>query len=76
MLAANSVIASAKRLVEARHCLAHQQQHRRNQRAGVADADPPDVIGDREAPDDRGVDAPDADAAPNSQNDGEYKARR
>src|ERR1043165_1450991 len=59
---------------EERHCLgeavdrrapalAQQQQDRRDERAGVADADPPDEVGDGEAPGDRDVDAPDADAA-------------
>ena len=43
--------------------LAQQQQDRRDQRAGVADADPPDEVDDVEAPADRDVDAPDADAA-------------
>ena len=42
--------------------LAQQQQDRRDQRAGVADADPPDEVDDVEAPADRDVDAPDADA--------------
>ena len=39
--------------------LLEQQQDRRDQRAGVADADPPDEVDDREAPADRDVDAPD-----------------
>ena len=39
--------------------LFEQQQDRRDQRAGVADADPPDEVDDREAPADRDVDAPD-----------------
>ena len=39
-----------------------QQQDGGDQRAGVADADPPDEVDDREAPADRDVDAPDADA--------------
>ena len=42
--------------------LAQQQQDRRDQRAGVADADPPDEVDDREAPADGDVDAPDPDA--------------
>ena len=42
--------------------LVQQQQDRRDQRAGVADADPPDEVDDREAPGHRHVDAPDADA--------------
>ena len=42
--------------------LVQQQQDRRDQRAGVADADPPDEVDDGEAPGDRDVDAPDADA--------------
>ncbi len=42
--------------------LPRQQQHGRDQRAGVADPDPPDVVGDRHAPHDGGVDAPDPDS--------------
>ena len=42
---------------------AHQQQQRGDQRAGMADAEPPDVIVDGEGPVDRDVEAPDADAA-------------
>ena len=41
--------------------LLEQQQNRRNQRAGVADADPPDEVDDVERPADRDVVAPDAD---------------
>ena len=41
---ANSVIASAKRLIDVRHVLLQQQQDRRDQRAGVADADPPHEV--------------------------------
>ena len=60
---ANSVIASANRLIELRQLWLQQQQNRRDQRAGVADTDPPDEVDDGEAPADRDVDAPDADAA-------------
>ena len=42
--------------------LPEQQQDRRDQRAGVADADPPDEVDDVEGPADRDVVAPDADA--------------
>ena len=42
--------------------LPEQKQDGGDERAGVADADPPDEIDDREAPADRDVDAPDADA--------------
>jgi hypothetical protein len=42
--------------------LPQQQEDRRDQRAGVTDADPPDEVQDVEAPADRMVDAPDADA--------------
>ena len=42
--------------------LPQQQQNRGDQRAGVADADPPDEVEDVHAPSDRMVDAPDADA--------------
>ncbi|OPZ06824.1 MAG: hypothetical protein BWZ08_02192 [candidate division BRC1 bacterium ADurb.BinA292] len=43
--------------------LLHQEQDCGDQRAGVTDADPPDEIDDGEAPGDRHIDAPDADAA-------------
>ncbi len=59
---ANSVIASAKRLIDVRHFWCKQQQDGRDQRAGVADADPPHEVDDGEAPGHRDVDAPDADA--------------
>ena len=42
--------------------LPRQQQHGRDQRAGVADPDPPDVVRDRHAPHNGGVDAPDPDS--------------
>ena len=42
--------------------LLEEQQDRGDERAGVADADPPDEVDDREAPADGDVDAPDADA--------------
>ena len=45
--------------------LPRQKQHRRNQRAGVRDADPPDEIDDVPAPRHRQVVAPDADAGGN-----------
>ena len=44
--------------------LAEQEEDRRDQRAGVADADPEDEVDDRPAPADRVVQAPDADAFP------------
>ena len=39
-----------------------EDEQRRDQRAGIADADPPDIVRDGVAPHDAGVDAPDADA--------------
>ena len=42
--------------------LLEQEEDRRDQGAGVADADPPDEVDDREAPHHRDVDPPDADA--------------
>ncbi len=42
--------------------LLEEQQNRRDQRAGVADADPPDEVDDVERPADRNVVAPDPDA--------------
>ena len=59
---ANSVIASAKRLIEFRHDWSQQQQNGGDQRACVADADPPHEVDDGEAPTDWDVDAPDANA--------------
>ena len=59
---ANSVIASAKRLIELRHDLPQQQQNGRDQRSGVADTDPPDEVDDGESPADRDVHAPNANA--------------
>ena len=41
---------------------AHEQKQRRNQRSGMADAEPPHVIVDREGPIDGNVEAPDSDA--------------
>ncbi|GJE71514.1 hypothetical protein CHKEEEPN_3060 [Methylorubrum podarium] len=52
--------------------LARQQQHRGDQRPGIADADPPDVVGDREAPDHRGVHPRKADADGEHRADGDY----
>src|SRR6202161_3383432 len=42
--------------------LVEQKQNSRNQRAGVADTDPPDEVNDRESPADRDVQSPDTDA--------------
>ena len=42
--------------------LLEEQQDCRDQRAGVADTDPPDEIDDGESPAHRDVEAPDADA--------------
>ena len=42
--------------------LLEEQEDRRDERAGVADADPPDEVGDVEGPGDRDVVAPRADA--------------
>ena len=53
--------------------LPHQQQHRRDERAGVADPDPPDEIDDRKAPRHGNVHAPDADAACEQIGDGEHQ---
>ena len=59
---ANSVIASANRLIDVRQSCFSKQQDRRDQGPGVADADPPDEVDDREAPHHRAADAPDPDA--------------
>ena len=59
---AKSVIASANRLIEVRHCCRRRSRIARDERPGVADADPPDEVDDVEAPADRDVDSPDADA--------------
>ncbi len=53
--------------------LMQKQQNRRDQRAGVPDADPPDEVDDREAPADGYVDAPDADAFVKHVGDGEMQ---
>ena len=39
-----------------------EKEQRRNERAAAGDGDPPDIVDDGEAPGDRPVDAPDADA--------------
>src|SRR5207249_1264335 len=49
--------------------LAEEEQDRGDERAGVADPDPPDEVRDREAPGDRHVDAPDADPDPEQRAD-------
>ena len=60
---AKMVIASAKRLMELRHCCLKSKKDGGDQRAGVADTDPPDEIDDGEAPAHGDIgDAPDADA--------------
>ena len=43
--------------------LSEQQEDRGDERAGVANADPPDEVDDGEGPADRDVDSPDAHAA-------------
>ena len=50
-----------------------QKQNRGDERAGVADADPPDEIHDRETPCDRNVDSPDADSFQQQPGDGEVQ---
>ena len=59
---AKTVMASAQRVTGRRQVALAETQNRGDQRAGVADADPENEIGDIEGPEDRGVDAPDADA--------------
>ena len=61
-MTAKSVMASAKRLMRGAPLLLEQQQDGGDQRAGVADTDPPDEVDDVEGPADRDVVAPDADA--------------
>ena len=51
--------------------LTQEEQDRGDQRAGVADADPPDEVDDVHAPSDRMVDAEDADAFSDQEGDGE-----
>ena len=53
--------------------LPQQQQDGGNQRAGVADTDPPDEVDDGESPTDGNVDAPDADAFDEQVGDGEQQ---
>ena len=49
-MTAKIVIASAARAIEVRQRCRNRQQDRRDQRAGVADADPEHEVGDREIP--------------------------
>ena len=70
-MTAKMVMASEKRLIAGPPLLVQQQEDRRDQRAGVADADPPDEVDDREAPGHRDVDAPDADADVKEPGDGD-----
>ena len=70
---ANSVIASANRLMELRHFCRSSSKNGGNQRARVADSDPPDEIDDGKSPADRNVDAPDADAFDEQVADGEQQ---
>ena len=62
--------------MELRQRLLQQQQNGGDQRAGVADTDPPDEVDDGEAPADRDVDAPDADAPEKQVADGEQHHHR
>jgi hypothetical protein len=55
-------MASAKRLIEVRHCCRSRQEDGRDQRARVADADPPDEVDDVEAPAHGDVGPPQPDA--------------
>ena len=61
-MTAKMVMASAKRAMALRHALAEEEEDGRDQRAGVADADPEDEVDDVEGPEDGAVVAPDADA--------------
>jgi len=56
--------------------LPQQQQERGDERAGVADADPPHEVRQRERPRDRLVDAPDADALGEQVTDGDTEQQR
>ena len=64
IISANTVITSAQRVTGRRQRGVDQPQDRGDQRAGVADADPEHEVGEVEAPEDRPVDAGDADAVP------------
>ncbi len=57
-----TVMASAQRVTGRRQVALAEAQNRGDQRAGVADADPENEIGDVEGPEHRRVDAPHADA--------------
>ena len=59
---ANNVIASANRFIEVRHSWRMSKQDGRNQRASMADTDPPDEVDDGKTPRHRDINAPDADA--------------
>ena len=54
-------------------CLLEEQQDRRDERARVADADPPHEVDNREAPADRNVDAPYARAHEQQVGDGDHE---
>jgi hypothetical protein len=62
-MTAKIVIASAKRLMLVRHFCRNRKSTARDQRAGVADADPEHEVGDVPGPALDVVVAPDADAA-------------
>ena len=69
---ANSVIASANRLIDVLHVCWQQQDHG-DERARVADADPPHEVHDRKAPPHRVFDAPDTDALDQQLRDGQQQ---
>ena len=68
-ITANSVMASAKRLIELRQLCLSSSKNGGDQRAGVADTDPPDEIDDGESPANGNVDAPNANALEEEQRD-------
>ena len=70
---AKSVIASAKRLIDVRHCWRKSSRIAEIERAGVADTDPPDEVDDVERPADRDVVSPDADTGQQQVADGQVQ---
>ena len=75
-MTAKIVIASADAVDRRAPLLPEQEENGRDQRAGVADADPEHEVGDVERPADRDVEAPDADALPEQPGDREDAATR
>ena len=72
----STVITSAERVIDRRHSAWREAEDGRDERAGVADADEEDEVGDVEAPEDREVQAGDAEAVAELREPGEQRHRR